>query len=70
MIKVGSVGKDLVGDMVPRPAFNGVVHFIDFSLSLVAVYSSISETTDSTRMVEEGYYAAPKSMEKASHHLT
>lgn len=29
-----------------------------------SVYSSISETTDPTRMVEEGYYAAPKSMEK------
>jgi hypothetical protein len=41
------------------------VYTID--LSLVAVYSSISETTDTTRMVEEGYYAAPKSMEKVSH---
>ena len=34
--------------------------------TLAAVYSSISETTDPTRMLEEGYYAAPKSMEKVS----
>lgn len=30
----------------------------------VAVYSSINETVDTSQLVEDGYYAAPKSMDK------
>jgi hypothetical protein len=30
----------------------------------LAVYSSINETVDSTQLVEDGYYAAPKSADK------
>lgn len=30
----------------------------------LAVYSSINETLDPSQLVEDGYYAAPKSMDK------
>lgn len=39
-------------------------NYSELLYSITAVYSSINETVDATKLVEDGYYASPKTADK------